>query len=1087
MPTPVPSARACLAGEAARALDDAVAVARRRAHAQTTSLHVVSALLSPSFSSTLLRDALARARSAAYSPRLQFKALELCFGVALDRLSSAHPPPAEPPVSNSLMAAIKRSQANQRRNPDTFHLYNGAAAAGGTAAAVVKVELQPMVMAILDDPVVSRVFGEAGFRSYDIKLSVLRPPSPILRFPRSARCPPLFLCNFDSPDAGDENCRRICEILSKTTANNPILVGVGAADAARDFARALELQNPHVVPPELQGVKTVNIEKGNEGDLEEMVRNSEGKGLVLSVGDLKGLVEDEGNSSSLVAAVTKVVTDRKAARVWVMGWSATYEMYMKLLSLHPSLDKAWNLQLLPITSLKNGIGSFNTRPQSLMESFVPFGGFFPLAYESKGSLSSQYQSIPRCQLCNEMYEQELAAMMKTYSAQAEEQDKSNLPSWLQSAETGTTEKGLHGAEAKDGNAMLNAKIEDLQQKWNDNCKRLHRGFPMTETDTSRLLPHLTSLHCVPDKGIAGCQCSNTTVNQKQSSRDSKLPISNDLQIASASSSVSVAVISGTKDNFLSRLQVRVPENQQLQIKECCSQPGTQSDLIPDDHASPSVTSVTTDLVLGTPREVSQMHKERLQDFSECSPSKRVDSLARGIPEILQSYSYSCSPVSQAKVTSTVTNAVSPFEKFSENASSVCRQSDPRDYKAILRGLIDKVGRQEEAICAITQAILRCKTGPERLRGASLKGDIWLSFLGPDKVAKQRIAVALSELMFGSMENFIHVDLCVQDSVVRPNVICDLKYINGYDMKFRGKTITDHIAAVVSKKPWSVIFLENVDKADFLVQNSLSQSIQTGKFSNSNGREFSINNAIFITTAKAARSKTFYSNKEVANFSEERILAAQRWQMKILIEPLHESVSSSEQASVFVTKRKLDTMDECRDQLAFENSPKQARKSRNTFLDLNLPAEELLGSDTNSINTDENNSLSENTEAWIEEFFELMDETVNFKPFDFNALADCILKEITRNFNRIMGSECILEIDTKALEQILAATWILEDRTSLNNWIETVLCRSFDEVKRRCHGGARSVIRLVSCQDAFMDEQAPGIHLPSRIAWKITVP
>lgn len=625
-------------------------------------------------------------------------------------------------------------------------------------------------------------------------------------------------------------------------------------------------------------------------------------------------------------------------------------------------------------------------------------------------------------------------------------------------------------QAKDGNAMLNANVEDLQKKWNDNCKRLHRGFPMPETDSSRLPPHLTSLRCVPDKGIAGCQCSNTTVNQKQSGRDSKLPISDDLEIASASSSVSVAVTSGTKDNFLSRLQVRVPENQQLRIDECRSQPGTQSDLVPDDRASPSVTSVTTDLVLGTPREVSQTQKERLQDFSEYSPSKRVDS-------------YACSPVSRAKVTSTITRGVSPFEKFSQNASSVRQQSDPTDYKAILQSLIDRVGRQEEAICAITQAILRCKTGPERLRGASLKGDIWLSFLGPDKVAKQRIAVALSELMFGSMENFIHMDLSVQNSVVRPNVICDLKYINGYDIKFRGKTITDHIAAVVSKKPWSVIFLENVDKADFLVQNSLSQSIQTGKFSDSNGREFSINNAIFITTTKTAHCRTFYSNKEVANFSEERILAAQRWQMKILIDPLHETVSSSKQASVFVTKRKLDALDECRDQLAFENSPKQARKSCNTFLDLNLPVEEFLNSDTNSINTDENNSLSENTEAWIDEFFELMDETVNFKPFDFDALVDCVLKEITRNFNRIMGPECILEIDIKALEQILAATWILEDRTSLNNWIETVLCRSFDEAKRRCNVGARLVIRLVTCQDTFMDEQAPGILLPSRIALK----
>lgn len=147
MPTPVSSARQCLAAEAAATLDGAVAVARRRVHAQTTSLHVVYALLcsSPSSSSSsssspsaaagpssILRDALSRARSSAYSPRLQFKALELCFGVALDRLpsSSSHhqqqqPAAAaeEPPVSNSLMAAVKRSQANQRRNPDTFHLY----------------------------------------------------------------------------------------------------------------------------------------------------------------------------------------------------------------------------------------------------------------------------------------------------------------------------------------------------------------------------------------------------------------------------------------------------------------------------------------------------------------------------------------------------------------------------------------------------------------------------------------------------------------------------------------------------------------------------------------------------------------------------------------------------------------------------------------------------------------------------------------------------------------------------------------------------------------------------------------------------
>nr|CAD1838224.1 unnamed protein product [Ananas comosus var. bracteatus] len=105
------------------------------------------------------------------------------------------------------MAAIKRSQANQRRNPVTFHLYQQQAAAAAAAASSssstfsgVKVELQQLVLAILDDPVVSRVFGEAGFRSCNIKLAILRPPPPFLRFPRAARCPPLFLCNFAAGD-----------------------------------------------------------------------------------------------------------------------------------------------------------------------------------------------------------------------------------------------------------------------------------------------------------------------------------------------------------------------------------------------------------------------------------------------------------------------------------------------------------------------------------------------------------------------------------------------------------------------------------------------------------------------------------------------------------------------------------------------------------------------------------------------------------------------------------------------------------------------------------------------------------------------
>ncbi|XP_039144706.1 protein DWARF 53-LIKE-like [Dioscorea cayenensis subsp. rotundata] len=1035
MPTPVGSARACVAGDAARALDEAVAVARRRAHAQTTSLHVVSALLSPSFHSPMLRDALARARSAAYSPRLQFKALELCFGVALDRLPSAHPPPAEPAVSNSLMAAIKRSQANQRRNPDTFHLYSGGAA-GATSVAGVKVELQQMLMAILDDPVVSRVFGEAGFRSCDIKLAVLRPPPQILRFPRSARCPPLFLCNFDSPfpfplssDVGDENCRRIGETLTKSSCKNPILIGVGAAEAGRDFARAIEQKNASIVPAELRGVKLLRIENWNSGEVEEM---GKGAGVVVILGDLKGLVECS-TISGVVEEVTAALLAGKG-RVWVMGWSATYETYMKLLSKHPCLDKDWDLQLLPITSVKNSSGGSLTRSHSLMESFVPFGGFFPLACESKYTMNSTCQPMfLRCQLCNDMYEQDVAAIAKGWSnTSKEDQRQEILPSWLRNTETDTSNKGLDFTKAKDDKALLNAKVLDLQKKWDDNCKRLHCGSQMIETDSYQLFPHIVRLQYVPDK-------QKLEVDKKQSSNWAHaFPITEVLEAK----------------NLLSELQVRpTSTSEQPQTDGFQSHPVLSDMNTPDEHASPSsVTSVTTELVLGTPLEAE--------------PASQAKAEPRSIAEVhVQSYSSCCSSDSWLKGKKKPTGCFSPDS-----------QSEPRDFKAIFHGLVDKVGRQEEAIWAISQAILSCRLGAERLRSASQKGDIWFSFHGPDKVGKRKVALALSELMFDSRENFVSADLNCQDDIVGPNAICYIPESDVYDMNFRGKTLTDHIAVELSKKPWSVVFLENVDKADLLVQNALSQAIRTGKFSDSHGREISINNAIFITTANTVHGK------ECARFSEEIVLSAQRCQMKIsLLDLLADApsimpkgnvlvISSQKESSAFITKRKLDAPDDIREH--------RANKTFKTFLDLNLPVEELSGTDSQCSSADENNS-----DSWVEEFFKSMDERVNFKPFDFDVLADNIIKEISYKFLRTIGPDYILEIDIKAMLQILAASWLLEERSALSNWIERTLCRSCNEA-RQCrvrNASSPSVLRLVACEDELMEHQAPGILLPSRIS------
>jgi hypothetical protein len=380
MPTPVAAARQCLAPAAITALDAAVASARRRAHAQTTSLHLVSSLLAPA-APPLLRDALAHARSAAYSPRLQLKALDLCFAVSLDRLQSSSASSSsakggggdeDPPVSNSLMAAIKRSQANQRRNPDAFHFYQ-TYHHPQSPTSTVRVDLSHLLLAILDDPLVSRVFADAGFRGADIKLAILRPVPLLGRLPARARPPPLFLCSFAAADdaqvpspapvttggAGDENARRIADILSR--GRNPMLVGVGAASAAAEFAA--EASSPYRILH--LGPNSINQQSDDHHAAVATSSTSPpsrgaGEGLIVSIGDLKDLVpdddqdqpEEDKKKKRVVSEVTRLLETHRPS-IWVMGWSATYETYLAFLSKFPLVDKDWDLQLLPVTALRS--------------------------------------------------------------------------------------------------------------------------------------------------------------------------------------------------------------------------------------------------------------------------------------------------------------------------------------------------------------------------------------------------------------------------------------------------------------------------------------------------------------------------------------------------------------------------------------------------------------------------------------------------------------------------------------------------------------------------------------------------------------
>ncbi|KAK7289822.1 hypothetical protein RIF29_03786 [Crotalaria pallida] len=1095
MPTPVSAARQCLTEEAARALDDAVAVARRRSHAQTTSLHAVSALLA--LPSASLREACARAQSRSYSPRLQFRALELSVGVSLDRLPTIKSSSAAvsgkdedgPPVSNSLMAAIKRSQANQRRQPENFHLIQMMQQQQGTTP-FLKVELKHFMLSILDDPIVSRVFAEAGFRSYDIKLSLLQPPLSPSPFSASRfYSRPVFLCNLEPVrDFLDENLRRIAEVLARKKQRNPLLMGVYAKSALGSFIETVRRGGVLLLPSELAGLSVVCVEKeigeflsgsGSEEKmglrfkevsfLVEQSKGSGGGGVVVSFGEIEVLVGD--GVGFVVEQLTRLL-EVHGGKVWLVGVAGTSDAYSKFLGLFPTVDKDWDLELLTMTTATPSMEGLYSK-SSLMGSFVPFGGFFSAPSEFKSPISCTITSLTRCDTCNVQYEQEVADVLKVGPATSACGYSSSLP-WLQEVNV-DTDRGLDISKTTEENTSLNDKIFGLQKKWNDICQHLHNNRSLPAFDIQQTRSKAPSLERFPfcsdfqesvRKGLSlhEIQYANQMSNMSkdvQSTFPSKqtLPISVPF----------VAVSINTEADHVRG----VSKSQPSDMKSPWISPSPKVNMNDLDYrSSSSLTSVTTDLGLGTIYASAahepdtpklRDHKTHLQHLS--------DSLSTEFDAMNESTSHQIARPS------------------SGSGSNLEGKFDAVDFKLLHRFLTEKVGWQDEAIYAINRAMSRCRTSAGNRSHSHVRADMWLAFYGPDRIGKRKIALALAEILFGNKESLISVDMGSQDCFYPLNSICGFQNSYCHDMP-RRKTVVDYIAGGLSKKPHSVVFLENVDKADFLVQSSLFQAIRTGRFPYSVGREIGISNAIFVVTSTVFNGNgSFVLEKEPKMFPEERILEANRCEMQLSFGDASENAQRSGRTNVkvaprketskpsYLNKRKLVESIDFKEKATCK-TPKQVPETSRSYLDLNMPLEEV--DEDSNYNDHQIESLVEKSEVWLNDLFDQIDEKVVFKPFNFDLLADQVIKSIDKQFQRTFGSEFTLEIDYEVMAQILAAAWLSDKKNAVEDWVESVLGRSFNEAQQKYHPAAQYVVKLVKCESNLVEDDAPGVCLPPRI-------
>ena len=146
--------------------------------------------------------------------------------------------------------------------------------------------------------------------------------------------------------------------------------------------------------------------------------------------------------------------------------------------------------------------------------------------------------------------------------------------------------------------------------------------------------------------------------------------------------------------------------------------------------------------------------------------------------------------------------------------------------------------QEEAIRTISSAVRRARAGlkdPKRPIGSFV-------FLGPTGVGKTELARALAEFMFGSEEALVKLDM--SEFMERHNVSRLVGAPPGYVGYDEGGQLTE----AVRRKSYSVVLLDEIEKAHPEVFNILLQILEDGQLTDAKGRRVDFRNTIVIMTS-----------------------------------------------------------------------------------------------------------------------------------------------------------------------------------------------------------------------------------------------
>jgi ATP-dependent Clp protease ATP-binding subunit ClpB len=153
-------------------------------------------------------------------------------------------------------------------------------------------------------------------------------------------------------------------------------------------------------------------------------------------------------------------------------------------------------------------------------------------------------------------------------------------------------------------------------------------------------------------------------------------------------------------------------------------------------------------------------------------------------------------------------------------------------------LHERVIGQDEAVVAVSNAVRRSRAGlsdPDRPSGSFL-------FLGPTGVGKTELCKALAEFLFDTEEALVRIDM--SEFMEKHSVARLIGAPPGYVGYEEGGYLTE----AVRRKPYSVVLLDEVEKAHPDVFNILLQVLEDGRLTDSHGRTVDFRNVVVVMTS-----------------------------------------------------------------------------------------------------------------------------------------------------------------------------------------------------------------------------------------------